>query len=497
MTDDTPARLRFAPSPTGRFHLGSARSALYGFLYARKTGGNFVLRIEDTDRKRFDPNAESEIIEGLHWLGIQWDEGPDIGGAYGPYRQSERLDHYGEAARELIRTGHAYYCFCSVERLAQVRQAQQRSKQPPHYDGLCRRIAPDEAEARVAAGEPHVVRFKTPKEGSTTAVDLLRGPITVENATIDDYILLKSDGMPVYHLAHLVDDHEMAITHVTRSAEWLPTFPLHVLIYQALGWEQPVWVHLSVFLNPSGKGKMSKRHAVDSKGGAMSIYPLDMRDMGYLPEAIVNWIALMGWSYDDHTEQFALSELIERFSLEKLNPSPAAVNYSKLEHFNGVYIRSLSTDDLAERLEPFFGAAGLNPDKARLRAITPLIQERINTLEEAVDIAGFFFRPSVDPDPAQLMGKNMDAKSSADAARRAGEVVSSMETIEPAVLEARLRELADDMGLSAGQLFGILRIAVTGQPVSPPLIETMHVLGRDEVIARISRAVELLEQQAK
>jgi glutamyl-tRNA synthetase len=495
MTASTPARVRFAPSPTGRFHLGSARSALYDFLFARKTDGQFVLRIEDTDRKRFDPNAESELIQGLHWLGIQWDEGPDLGGPYGPYRQSERVDHYQARARELIDAGHAYYCFCSVERLAQIRQAQQRSKKPPHYDGQCRRLPPDEARARAAAGEPHVVRFKSPKDGTTTAVDLLRGPITVDNATIDDYILLKSDGMPVYHLAHLVDDHEMAITHVMRGAEWLPTFPLHVLIYQALGWEQPVWVHLSVFLNPSGKGKMSKRHAVDSKGGALSIYPLDMRDMGYLPEAIVNWIALMGWSYDDRTEQFTLDELIERFSLEKLNPSPAAVNFSKLEHFNGVYIRGLSVDDLAERLAPFFRAAGLEPDPARLRAITPLIRERINTLEEAVEIAGFFFRAEVHPDPKLLVGKDMDAAASAVAARRAGEVVASMEAIEPSVLESRLRQLADQLGLSAGQLFGILRIAVTGQPVSPPLIETIHILGRDEVVSRIDRAVELLERQ--
>jgi glutamyl-tRNA synthetase len=493
MTDVAPARVRFAPSPTGRFHLGSARSALYDFLYARKTGGKFVLRVEDTDRKRFDPHAEDEIIEGLHWLGIEWDEGPDVGGPYAPYRQSERLDGYRARARELIASEHAYYCFCSVERLAQVRQAQQRAKQPPHYDGLCRRIPADEAETRAADGEPHVVRFKTPSEGSTTAVDLVRGPITVENATIDDYILLKSDGMPVYHLAHLVDDHEMAITHVMRGAEWLPTFPLHVMIYQAFGWEQPAWVHLSVFLNPSGKGKMSKRHAVDAKGGAMSIYPLDMRTMGYLPEAIDNWIALMGWSYDDHTEQFTLEELVERFSLEKLNPSPAAVNFSKLEHFNGVYLRGLAIEDLAQRLTPFFRAAGLEPEPDRLLAVTPLIQERISTLEEAVEIAGFFFRSGVSPEPEQLLGKDMDAGGSAEAARQARDSISQAETMEPATLEPRLRALADRLDLSAGQLFGILRIAVTGQPVSPPLIETMHVLGKTEVVSRIDRAVELLE----
>jgi glutamyl-tRNA synthetase len=265
------------------------------------------------------------------------------------------------------------------------------------------------------------------------------------------------------------------------------------MIYQAFGWGQPIWVHLSVFLNPSGRGKMSKRHAVDAKGGAMSIYPLDMRTMGYLPEAIVNWIALMGWSYDDRTEQFTLDELAERFSLEKLNPSPAAVNFSKLEHFNGVYIRSLSIEDLAKRLAPFFRAAGLEPEPARLLAITPLIQERINTLEEAVEIAGFFFRSGVSPAPDHLVGKNMDAQASAEAARQAREAISQVETMEPSTLEPRLRALAEKLGLSAGQLFGILRIAVTGQPVSPPLIETMHVLGKTEVVSRIDRAVELLE----
>lgn len=489
-----PARVRFAPSPTGRFHLGSARSALYDFLYARQTGGQFILRIEDTDRKRFDPNAENELIEGMHWMGIEWDEGPDVGGPFAPYRQSERLDRYRARARELIGAGHAYYCFCSVERLAQVRQAQQRSRQPTHYDGLCRRIPPNQAEERVGLGEAHVVRFRTPKDGSTTAVDLLRGPITVENSTIDDYVLLKSDGMPVYHLAALVDDHEMEITHVLRGSEWLPTFPLHVLIYQAFGWEQPVWVHLSVFLNPSGKGKMSKRHAIDPKGGERSIYPLDMRQAGYLPEAIVNWIALMGWSYDDRTELFTLEELVKRFSLEKLNPSPAAVNFSKLEHFNGVYIRNLSADALAERLSPFFQAAGLEPGEELLRAIAPLIQERISTLEEAIELAGFFFRRTVSPDPSLLVGKDMDARQSAEAARQAREVISSMETIEPTLLEPRLRGLADQLGLSAGQLFGILRICVTGQSVSPPLIETMHILGKWEVITRIDNAIEALEQ---
>lgn len=491
-----PARVRFAPSPTGRPHIGGGRTALYDFLLARQTGGQFILRIEDTDRKRLVPGAEQELMEGLRWLGLEWDEGPDVGGPCGPYRQSERCQIYRHHAEELVRRGHAYYCFCSPERLAQVRQEQQRRKAPPRYDGLCRSLSVQQARARCDAGEPHVIRFRTPRQGTTTAVDLLRGPITVENANLDDYILLKSDGTPVYHLAAMVDDHLMAITHVLRSSEWLPTFPLHVLLVRAFEWQEPVWVHLSLFLNPSGKGKMSKRHAVDAQGGEKSIYITDLRDLGYLPEAVVNWIALMGWSYDDHTELFTMDELIEKFCLEKLTPSPAAINYSKLDHFNGVYIRRLPKQELARRVRPFFEAANLMPDDDTLLSLAPLIQDRIRTLDEAPEIAGFFFRPMVTPDPALLVGQGMTASQSAEAARRAAEVLASLPEITPTSAEEPLRQLAKEMHLTAGQLFGILRIAVTGQPVSPPLIESMHIIGQAEVLARIRRAAEALEKMA-
>jgi len=495
MSTARPARTRFAPSPTGRSHIGSARTALYDYLLARQTGGQFVLRIEDTDRRRFVPGAEAELMEGLRWLGITWDEGPDIGGPYGPYRQSERGDVYRRQADELVRRGHGYPCFCSSERLAQVRQEQQKRKQPPRYDGLCRDLPASRAQARIDAGEPHVIRFRTPREGTTTAVDLLRGPIQFENANIDDYILLASDGHPLYHLAAMTDDRLMEITHVLRSSEWLPTFPLHVMIVRALEWPEPVWVHLSVFLNPTGKGKMSKRHSGDPKAGEKSIYVGDLREMGYLPEAVVNWIALMGWSYDDHTEQFSLAELIEKFSLEKLTPSPAAINYGKLDHFNGVYIRQLPAEDLAGRLRPFFEAAGVTVDRPDLNDIVPLIQERIRTLDEAVDIAGFFYRSEIDPAPDLLVGKGMTPAQSAQAARRAGALLEGMPDFSPATAEAPLRALADELGLSAGQLFGILRIAVTGQPVSPPLLESMEILGRALVLERIDRAVGALESR--
>jgi glutamyl-tRNA synthetase len=488
-----PARVRFAPSPTGRFHLGGARTALYDYLLARQTGGQLILRIEDTDRKRFDPRAEAEIMEGLRWLGLQWDEGPDIGGPCAPYRQSERAAIYQRSAQQLVDSGNAYYCFCTAERLAQVRQEQQRRKQPPRYDGLCRRLAPSAAAARATSGEPHVIRLKTPEIGTTTGIDLLRGEITVENANLDDYILRKSNGLPVYHLAAMVDDHEMGITHVLRGSEWLPTFPLHVLIYQALEWQQPIWVHLSVFLSPSGKGKMSKRSAVDAKGGAHSIFPLDMRQMGYLPEAINNWVALMGWSYDDHTELFSMNELIDAFSLEKLNPSPAAVNFAKLDHFNGVYIRALEPADLAERLLPFFQQAGFDADLEHLQAIVPLIRERITTLEDALQMAGFFFQPSVNPDPTELIGKDMTAAESSAAARQAYACMKQLESPDSEELEAALHAQAQALGLSAGQFFGILRVAITGQRVSPPLIETMELVGREQVLDRLQKAASLLD----
>jgi len=490
----SPARTRFAPSPTGHFHIGGARTALYDYLLARQSGGRFVLRVEDTDQKRFDPQAEAEMMESLRWLGIEWDEGPDVGGPHAPYRQSERKEIYQRHTEQLVAAGHAYPCFCSAERLAQVRQEQQQRHLSPRYDGLCRRLSSADAAARRSQGESFVVRFRTPKEGTTTAVDHIRGPITIHNADLDDFILMKSSGLPVYHLAAMVDDREMEITHVLRSSEWLPTFPLHVLIYQAFGWPQPVWVHLSVFLNPSGKGKMSKRHAVEAKGGVNTIFTLEMKALGYLPEAVRNWLALMGWSYDDHTELFSLPELVDKFSLDKLTPSPAAVNYSKLDHFNGIYIRSLTEADLAARLQPFFAAAGLPVQEDDLQPVIPLIRERVHTLDDAVEIAGFLFRPEVSPDPSRLVGKDMSPADTRRALQGARGCLEGIADLAPEPTEAALRKTAEELGISAAQLFGILRIAVTGQPVSPPLIESMAIVGKQTVLRRIVQALRLLPE---
>jgi glutamyl-tRNA synthetase len=494
VTSTQPIRVRFAPSPTGRLHLGGARTALYDYLLARQIGGKFILRIEDIDLKRFVPGAEEELMHGLHWLGLEWDEGPDIGGPYGPYRQSERKEIYIECAQQLISQDKAYYCFCTPEHLANVREQQQKLKLPQKYDGTCRRLDPGEAARRVAAGEPHVIRFKTPEEGSITVHDHLRGDITVENRSIDDYILIRSDGFALYHLAAMVDDHLMDISHVIRGSEWLSTFPLHAHIVRAFGWQEPVWVHLSIFLKPSGKGKMSKRESAELMKDGYSIFVNDLEGLGYVPEAVVNWIALMGWSYDDHTEFFTIKDLIEKFNLERLNPAPAAINFTKFDHFNGLHIRNLATDDLCQRVQPFFTTAGYRVDEKVLLKIIPIIQQRIATLEEAPTMAGFFFEETVNPNPTELVGAKMTVKESAEALRAAHDLLATLPEINIDTAEIPLRVLADQLHLKAGQLFGILRVAVTGKTVSPPLIESMAIIGKEKVLERISNGIKMLEK---
>jgi glutamyl-tRNA synthetase len=494
MSDSTPpVRVRFAPSPTGHMHLGSARTALYDYLLARQTGGQFILRIEDTDQKRYVPGAEEELIEGMHWLGINWDEGPDVGGPYGPYRQSERKEIYQKYARQLIEMGQAYYCFCTSERLDQMRQNQVKMKESFHYDGVCRMIPLEEADRRIARGERHVVRFKTPREGITTVYDVLRGTITLENRSIDDYILVKSDGLALYHLAAMVDDHLMKITHVIRGSEWLSTFPLHALLIRAFGWEEPQWVHLSVFLKPSGKGKMSKRESAELMKDGHSIFIKDLKGLGYLPEAVVNWISLMGWSYDDHTEFFNLPDLVQKFGLGKLNPAPAAINFTKLDYFNGLHIRSLDSRDLAARVKPFLVENGLPVEDDSLQKMIPILRERLGTLDDILDMAGFFFKESVAPVPEELVAKGLTAAQSAEVARKSYQILDGLPDLQVAAVEPPLRDLVDSLGLTPGQVFGILRVAVTGQKVSPPLFESMEIIGRNKVLARLQNAIAILE----
>ena len=488
-----PAIVRFAPSPTGYLHIGSARTALYDYLIANQTGGSFILRIEDTDQKRYQADAEENFNRALNWMGIPPDEGPVQGGPNEPYRQSLRAKTYREYADQLVNSGDAFYCFCTAEKLAETREEQTKRKENPHYDGTCRNLSSEEVSDRLKNGEPHVVRFKTPKEGITTVTDLLRGDISVDNSTLDDIILVKSDGLAVYHLAAMVDDHLMGITHVMRSSEWLPTFPVHGLIYRALGLQEPIWVHLSVLLKPDGKGKMSKRDDDLAKEQGYPIFVKDMDDLGYIPEAVNNWIALMGWSYDDKTDFFTLDDLVEKFSLEKLNPSPAAINFSKLDHFNGLHIRNLDQADFADRIKPWFEKAGYAPEKGILFQVAGAIQNRTKKLTEVVDMAGFLFEESVEISVDRIVTDKLSASQAAEAAGKILEIFQGIPEITQENAEIPLRELAGELELKAGQIFGIVREALAGQKVSPPIFDIIPIIGRDVVLSRLENARDILQ----
>ena len=361
------------------------------------------------------------------------------------------------------------------------------------YDGLCRRLDPEDAARRVASGESHTIRFKMPQEGVTIAHDHLRGDITTENKYLDDYVIMKSDGLPTYHLAAMVDDHEMQITHVLRGSEWLSTFPLHVNIVRAFGWEEPVWIHLSIFLTPSGKGKMSKRENAEVSKDGHSVFVTDLQGLGYTPEGVLNWIALMGWGVAED-DVMTLDQMIERFSIDNLTPSPAAINFQKLDHFNGTHIRLLTTDDLAARIKPYLAGAGLEVQNETLLKVTPLIRERLGTLDDSLTFASFFFKESVDPEPQDLVAKGLDARQSAEIARNSLEILSSLPDVSHSVAEPPMRDYVERSGFSAGQVFGILRVAVTGQKVSPPLFESMEIIGREKVLHRLKHAIGILEK---
>jgi len=475
-------------------HLATARVALYDYLLSRKTGGQFILRIEDTDISRTVPGAEQEIIDGLTWLGLKYDEGPDIGGPHGPYRQTERREIYQSHAKILIDRGHAYPCFCTPESLEKVRLEQQKRKENPHYVGTCRSLAPSDSARRIANGEKYVVRFKMPGEGTTAAKDHLRGEIITDNKQLNDYVLLKSDGLPTYHLAAIVDDHEMEITHVLRGSEWLGTFPLHVNIVRAFGWEEPVWIHLSVFLKPSGKGKLSKRDKAIAMNDGHSVFIKDMNELGFTPEGVNNWISLMGWGVPED-DVMTLDEMVDRFSIDKLTPSPAAINFQKLDHFNATHIRRLNNDDLASRIKPYFEREHLRVDDDTLSKIIPLIRERLVTLDDCISFGGFFFKGNVLPGKVDLIAKGLDARQSADVARKAEVILSGLADFKHSTVEPPMRAFVEDSGLSANQVFGILRVATTGQKVSPPLFESMEIIGKEICLKRINTAIGLLEKE--
>ena len=485
-----PVRVRFAPSPTGIPHIGNMRTALFNWLYARHMGGKFILRIEDTDQTRKVEGAVEKIYESLEWLGLDWDEGPDVGGDYGPYMQSKRLELYKSAAERLIEQGHAYYCYCSSERLAQMRAEQSKRKEPPRYDRTCRDLTPEQRAEKGQEGITPVVRFKIPLEGKTSFNDVVYGKVEFENALLDDFVILKSDGFPTYHLANVVDDHMMQISHVIRADEWLSSTPKHMLLYDALKYNAPQYAHMPMTFGKD-KAKLSKRH------GATAL--LDYKNMGYLPEAMMNFLVLLGWSLDDKTEIFSRDDLIRHFSLDRISRTGAVFDMDKLNWFNGYYIRQLTVDELSERITPILEKelpSEINRpiDRKYLCRIVPLIHERLKLLNEITDLVSFFFVEDVQHNADELVGKKMTTELALGALQASLDRLSSLDNFKTDSLEEMLRPLAEELGLKTGQLFGTLRVATTGKSVAPPLFQTIEVLGRDKCLKRIGSALDVLKK---
>lgn len=476
-----PPRVRIAPSPTGDPHVGTAYIALFNRTFARQHGGQFILRIEDTDQARSTRESEDAIYRALRWMGLDWDEGPDVGGPHAPYRQSERSDIYRAHADLLIERGAAYRCFCTAERLAEMREHQKKEKLNFGYDGHCRDLSAEAQKDHLDRGTPFVVRLRVPMEGATVFKDLLRAQVEIQNKETDDQVLMKSDGFPTYHLANVVDDHAMGVTHVMRAEEWIPSTPKHVLLYQAFGWEAPVFCHLPLLRN-SDKTKISKRKNPTS----LEWY----REHGFLPEAIRNFLSLMGWFPKDGVEVFDDARLLRDFRPEDINTTGPVFDMAKLEWLNGEYIRALSTDELFDRLAEFYQDRAMDP--ATLRAVVPLVQERMKTLCDFDTVAQFFFSAPTDLTAASFD----DAKKMTHAERiavlhAARKIVADADAPGPD-LDQTMREVVDQNDWKVGGFFMCVRLAVTGSKATPPLLESMAVLGKDTCLQRLDAAIALL-----
>jgi glutamyl-tRNA synthetase len=480
-----PVRVRFAPSPTGKIHAGNIHTAVFDYLLARHTGGKFIIRIEDTDVERKEEGAVELMLEAMKWLGLDWDEGPGVGGPYGPYTQSQRLHLYKEAAEKLVAQGNAYHCYCTQERLEAMRKDQTDRKLAPGYDRTCRDLTKEQCAEKEARGIKSVIRFKVPEVGQTKFHDVIYGDVAFENNTIDDFIILKTDGYPTYHLASVVDDTAMKITHVIRGEEWISSTPRHLLMYQAFGYTPPQYAHMPLIVG-NDRAKLSKRR------GAISI--LEYRERGYLSEALFNFLVLMGWSLDDKTEIMTRRQMIENFSLERIGKTPSVFNQEKLDWMNGVYIRNMSVEDLTQKSLPFM-EKGLPPGIERplnadyVRKIMPLVQPRVTTLVQTATYADFFFLDDLQHDPQKFVDKKTDAATALKALKAAEEKLSSLDSFDRVLLESTLRQLAEVLGIKAGQLFNVLRVATTARDATPPLFETMEVLGKDRCLKRIKAAL--------
>jgi glutamyl-tRNA synthetase len=470
-------RLRVAPSPTGDPHVGTAYMSLFNLAFARQQGGSFILRVEDTDRARFQADSEQQIYDTLHWLGLDWDEGPDVGGPFAPYRQSERLETYRPVADELLASGHAYHCWCTSERLAQMREAQQKAKLPTGYDRMCVGKTREERAALPGFAETPVVRMLVPADAPLTFLDLIRGEVNAPRP--DDQVLMKTDGYPTYHLANVVDDHAMGITHVVRGEEWISSTPKHLLLYDWMGWDRPAFAHMPLLRN-ADKSKISKRK---NPAARLTWFV----DEGFLPEALRNFLGLMGYSMPDDQEVFTFEEMVASFDWARVNPAGPVFDVTKLRWLSGHYMRELDVADVAARIVAFMGVTGADAELVTRAA--PLVQERIGTLREASNMLQFLVVGesfAVDPDDA--------AKHLGDAARPllsaalvALQGVSSFVTAE---IEAALRSaLVDGLGLKPNKAFVPVQVAVTGRSVAPPLFQSIELLGRDTTVKRLESAL--------
>jgi len=473
--NDRPVRLRVAPSPTGDPHVGTAYVSLFDLAFVRQQGGKFVLRIEDTDRARYREDSEQQIYDMLHWLGLDWDEGPDKGGPYAPYRQSERLDSYRPHVDTLLESGHAYHCWCTPERLAEMRTAQQKAKQPTGYDRLCLGKTREERASLPGFSEVPVVRMLVPDDPPLSFVDLIRGEVNAPRP--DDQVILKADGFPTYHLAVVVDDHLMGITHVVRGEEWISSTPKHLLLFDWLGWERPAFAHMPL-LRERDKSKISKRK---NPAARLTWFV----EEGYLPEALRNFLGLMGYSLPDGREVFTFEEMSETFEWSRVNAVGPVFDLDKLGWINGEYIRAMPTEELAERIVSYLGVTGADADV--IRAATPLVQERMAVLREAREMLEFLLVEPVEIDPVAAEKQlGPDQLPVVAAARDALDGIA--EWTHDAIEAALRAALVDGLGLKPKHAFGPVRVAVTGRTVSPPLFESLELLGRERTLARLAAA---------
>lgn len=502
-------RVRFAPSPTGPLHIGGVRTALYNYLFARQNGGQMILRIEDTDQGRFVSGAEQYIIEALDWLGIKFDEGVHLGGPYGPYRQSDRKPMYRQYADQLIRDGWAYYAFDKPEALEAKRKEFEAQKKTFQYDCNTRgemenslSLGMEETQRRIDAGEPYVVRFKFPENIDITVHDMIRGDVTMNSRLLDDKVLFKSDGMPTYHLANIVDDHTMEITHVIRGEEWLPSAPLHVMLYKAFGWEEtmPRFAHLPLLLKPEGNGKLSKR---DGDRLGFPVFPLEWhdpksgevssgyREQGYLPQAVVNMLALMGWNPGTEQEIMSMEELIKLFNVEHISKNGAKFNLDKAKWFQHEYFQKLSDEQVADLLEAQLKERGIEADRNYIVKVAGMMKERITFPSELWDTCCYFFEA-----PTEYNEKDVAKRWTPDMHIHMAKVIEILNTV-PFEHDAIHKALLDDYiaanGLNTGKVMNSLRIAVVGRTVGPDMITLVLTIGKEETIRRIEKAIEKLK----